>query len=259
MLHDEGGSGRPVVLLHGLMGSAATWSAHVGWFRRYGHVYTFDAAGHGRPAPARPITEEFVADLAAALAPLTEPAVVIGHSMGALHGWMFAAAYPSRVSGLVVEDMAPDFGGRTADDWAATIAGWPRFATAADVLDFFGPIAGPYFLAALRPTADGYRLHGPLATFVAIAAEWGTRDFWPQWAAVRCPALLIEAEHTVTPTGQMQRMAARPATDYVRVVGAGHLVHDERPAEYRAAVGAFLDRLGRRSSSRSRIPGADQQ
>src|SRR5690606_24081206 len=96
-LHDEGGPGAPILLLHGLMGSARTWSGHLDWLRGHGHVRTFDAAGHGRPAPAELTTEAFVDDLAEATAAITEPMVVIGHSMGALHGWVFAARHPERV------------------------------------------------------------------------------------------------------------------------------------------------------------------
>jgi pimeloyl-ACP methyl ester carboxylesterase len=38
-------------------------------------------------------------------------------------------------------------------------------------------------------------------------------------------------------------MATRPGTEYALVEKAGHLVHDDRPDEYRAAVEDFLSRL----------------
>lgn len=241
MLFDEGGAGVPILLLHGLMGSARTWNDQVGWLREFGHVFTFDAAGHGRAAPAELTTEAFVADLAAATARIGEPMVVVGHSMGALHGWVFAAAHPSRVRAIVVEDIAPDFRGRTAAGWAAMIAGWPQpFPDEAAVLAYFGDVAGRYFLRSFRRDADGYRLHGEVATFRDISEEWGSRDFWAQWEALEIPALLLEGEYTITPPGQMRRMARRPGTRYVRVADAGHLVHDEQPDRYRAEVSAFL-------------------
>ncbi|MEV5652684.1 alpha/beta hydrolase [Nocardia sp. NPDC052254] len=245
MLYDEGGTGVPILLLHGLMGSARTWAEHVPWLREHGHVYTFDAAGHGRPAPARPTTEDFVADLAAATAEITEPMIVIGHSMGGLHGWMFAAAHPERVRALVVEDMAPDFRGRTAQHWAEMIAAWPQpFPDAEAVLDFFGPVAGHYFLHSFVLGSDGYRLHGSVDTFRDISEEWGTRDFWAQWRAVRVPTLLIEGEFTITPAGQMKKMAgARPDVRHLVVDAAGHLVHDDQPVVYRAEVERFLHEI----------------
>ncbi|MBD0323276.1 MAG: alpha/beta hydrolase [Aldersonia sp.] len=253
MLHDEGGTGDPILLLHGLMGSARTWRRHVGWLREHGRVYTFDAAGHGRPAPAELTTEAFVDDLVAALEPITAPMVVIGHSMGGLHGWMLAARHPDRVRGLVVEDMAPDFRGRTAADWAAMISAWPQpFASEDAVREYFGPIAGQYFLDSFERRADGWHLHGAVETFRDISEEWGSRDFWSQWQQVRAPALLIEAEYTITPTGQMRRMAQRPDTRYERIAGAGHLAHDDQPGRYREIVERFLTALPSARGERKR-------
>ncbi len=245
MWYDEGGAGVPILLLHGLMGSARTWGDQLDWLRGHGHVYTFDAAGHGRPAPQELTTEAFVADLAEATARLTEPMVVIGHSMGALHGWVFAAQYPERVRALVIEDIAPDFTGRTAADWAAMIEAWPQpFPDADAVLQYFGPVAGRYFLNSFVHGPDGYRLHGSVATFRDISEEWGTRHFWEQWRAVRVPVLLIEGERTITPAGQMREMAAtNPNAEYVLIPDAGHLVHDDQPERYRAEVERFLRRV----------------
>ncbi|NLV81141.1 MAG: alpha/beta hydrolase [Rhodococcus sp.] len=250
MLHDEGGNGRPILLLHGLMGSARTWRRQVPWLREHGHVYTFDAAGHGRPAPAVLSTDAFVEDLASHLGGFDEPLIVIGHSMGALHAWCLAAARPGLVAALVLEDMAPDFRGRTAADWAAMIERWPQPFPGEDaVLDYFGPVAGRYFLDSFTRRDDGWYLHGDVATFRDISEEWGTREFWDEWDAVRGPALLIEGEFTITPEGQMRQMAARPGAEYIRIAGAGHLVHDDRPDEYRAAVEGFLSGLGQREPS----------
>jgi pimeloyl-ACP methyl ester carboxylesterase len=58
---------------------------------------------------------------------------------------------------------------------------------------------------------------------------------------VLAPTLLIEAGNSVTPPGQMREMkkTGHLAT-YLRVPGAGHLVHDDAPGEYRSAVQSFL-------------------
>lgn len=245
MLHNEGGSGAPIVLLHGLMGSAATWRDHVPWLREYGTVYTFDAAGHGRPPLDDLSTEAFVADLADHLEAIDEPMILIGHSMGGLHAWCYAAQHPERVRGLVVEDMAPDFRGGSADAWAAVIASWPQpFADEQAVIDYFGPIAGPYFAASFTRGPDGLRLHGDGPTFVKMSEVWGEKHYWDEWASIDVPSLVIEAEQTVTPAGQIRRMGeVNPRSTYLFVAGSGHLVHDERPAEYRSAVQQFLASL----------------
>jgi pimeloyl-ACP methyl ester carboxylesterase len=58
------------------------------------------------------------------------------------------------------------------------------------------------------------------------------------------PALLLEAGNSVTPPGQMREMAETGhRVTYVHVPGAGHLIHDDAPEEYRRAVEAFLTSL----------------
>ena len=163
--------------------------------------------------------------------------------MGALHSWCLAAARPELVEALVVEDMAPDFVGRTVGAWEPWLRALPaEFDSAEAVFAEFGPIAGRYFLEAFDRTSTGWRLHGRPDRWIATAAEWGTRDYWRQWRAVRAPVLLIEAGDSVAPPGQMQRMAELAAgrASYVRVAGAGHLVHDDAPQAYRETVESFL-------------------
>ncbi len=252
LLTDRGGRGRPLVLVHGLMGRGSTWSRQVPWLARLGRVYTYDAPWHrgrGVVDPHPISTERFVADLADAVAGLGEPAVLIGHSMGGLHSWCLAAERPELVAALVVEDMAPDFRGRTTGPWEPWMHALPvEFTSEQQVLAEFGPVAGRYFLEAFDRTETGWRLHGHRRRWIEIAAEWGRRDYWAQWAAVRAPVLLIEAGDSVAPAGQMRRMAELGHdVSYVRIEGAGHLVHDDAPQPYRQAVEAFLAALAERA------------
>ena len=247
-LTERAGSGAPIVLVHGLMGRGSTWSRQSPWLARYGTVYTYDAPWHrGRDVVDEHSisTERFVADLADAVTELGRPVTIVGHSMGGLHGWCLAAVRPELVSALVVEDMAPDFRGRTTGPWEPWVHELPvEFPTREAILATFGDVAGRYFTEAFDRTATGWRLHGRPERWIEIAAQWGARDFWSQGRAVRAPGLLIAAAQSVTPPGQMRLMHATGVrTDYARVEGAGHLVHDDAPGAYRATVEAFLGSL----------------
>ena len=245
LLVGRGGAGAPIVLVHGLMGRGTTWSRQLPWLTRLGEVYTYDAPWHrGRDVedPHPVSTERFVDDLADAVAGLGRPAPLVGHSMGGLHSWCLAAARPDLVTALVVEDMAPDFRGRTTGPWEPWLHALPaEFGSEQQVLDEFGPVAGRYFVEAFDRTDTGWRLHGRPERWIEIAAQWGERDYWRQWHEVRAPTLLVEAGNSVTPPGQMDRMRETGAqATYLRVPGAGHLVHDDAPREYRDAVEPFL-------------------
>ena len=208
-----GGAGDPILLLHGLMGRATTWWTVAEKLAAFGRVLGLDARGHGRSAARGPwSTDRMAADVTELLAQLG-PAVVVGHSMGGLHGLVAAARRADLVRALVVEDMGVDFRGRDAD----AVRSW------------FGAMPQPFpSLAAVDHTTE-------------IAAEWAARDHWDAVAAVRCPTLLVEAEESVAPAGQMELMAGRmPAATHVLVPGTGHLVHAGAPQAYLAAIESFL-------------------
>jgi pimeloyl-ACP methyl ester carboxylesterase len=245
LLTRRGGRGQPLILVHGLMGRGSTWPRQLPWLTRLGTVYTYDAPWHrGRDVidPYPISTERFVADLGDAVASVGAPVRLVAHSMGALHSWCLAAECPDLVSALVLEDMAPDFRGRSTGPWEPWLHSIPvEFRSTKEVLDKFGDVSGQYFLDAFDRTPTGWRLHGHTSKWIEIAAEWGTRDYWDQWLAVRAPSLLIEAGISVAPPGQILQMTKTDCpTTYLHVPEAGHLIHDEAPQVYRQAVESFL-------------------
>ncbi|MCX6466066.1 MAG: alpha/beta hydrolase [Pseudonocardiales bacterium] len=239
-----GGAGPPVLLLHGLMGRASTWAPLARHLAAHGRVVGLDARGHGRSAARGPWTVARMAADAAEVLETLGPGVVVGHSMGGLHGLALAAARPDLVRALVVEDMGVDF---RDDDGAARawFAALPRTFPSRDaVREAFGsPRAefGEYMAACAEQRADGWHLLTRVEDALAIAGEWAERDFSPLLDAVRCPVLLVEAAQGVVPPGQAAAMARRLAdARHVVLPGTGHLVHDADPAAWLAEVEPFL-------------------
>jgi len=105
-----GGAGEPMVLVHGLGGSAVNWLAVGDRLAQTGHrVLALDLAGFGRtPLTGRKATvksnaallDRFLEEVAGA------PAVLVGNSMGGLISVLEAADHPQRVSRLVLVDPA---------------------------------------------------------------------------------------------------------------------------------------------------------
>src|SRR5919198_5327203 len=101
----EGGAGDPVVLLHGLGGSAANWAlvadSLVGSLR----VVAFDLPGHGGsdPLPRDAGVDEYADAVAAAIAARVEgPALVAGHSFGGQIALRLAERNPGLVRALLL-------------------------------------------------------------------------------------------------------------------------------------------------------------
>ena len=102
----------PLVFLHGLSGSQATWSNVLADLVERYRVVALDLPGHGqsdKPAPAE--ADYSVAGLAAAVAQAIEalglaPAVLVGHSLGGAAALRIALDRPESVRGLALVNSA---------------------------------------------------------------------------------------------------------------------------------------------------------
>ncbi|MFZ9682595.1 MAG: alpha/beta fold hydrolase, partial [Cephaloticoccus sp.] len=108
-LRDLGGSGRPLILLHGMLGSSRNWQTVGRDLADTAHVYALDARNHGQSPHAEPMEyAAMVADVLAWMdAHTTGPVDLLGHSMGGKTAMRLACRYPERVGRLIVVDMAP--------------------------------------------------------------------------------------------------------------------------------------------------------
>jgi pimeloyl-ACP methyl ester carboxylesterase len=107
---DLGGAGRPPMLvLHGLLGSARNWQTTGRDLAEHYHVFALDARNHGRsPHTAEAGTAWMADDLAAWMRAQGLPrATLVGHSMGGRTAMFLACRRPELVERLVVVDVAP--------------------------------------------------------------------------------------------------------------------------------------------------------
>jgi pimeloyl-ACP methyl ester carboxylesterase len=107
------GVGAPIVFLHGIGASSATWDA-VRTRLAAGHrVCAFDLLGHGRsPVPDDPAEytrDRALDDLDDVLASLAGRAVLVGHSLGGYLALAHAATRPGVARGIVVLNTGPGF------------------------------------------------------------------------------------------------------------------------------------------------------
>ena len=102
------GQGQPLVLLHGLFGSADNWGSIAKHFSQHYQVISVDLRNHGRsPHSDSQTYTEMADDLLEVLDALGVQQVhLLGHSLGGKVAMQFATQYPERVSKLIVVDMA---------------------------------------------------------------------------------------------------------------------------------------------------------
>ncbi|MBT8447792.1 MAG: alpha/beta fold hydrolase, partial [Gammaproteobacteria bacterium] len=107
--HDRSGAGDPVLILHGLLGSARNWRSMARSMAGDYDVLTVDLRNHG----ASPHTdsmryEDMATDVAALIADeVSQPVTLVGHSMGGKVAMTLALHQPALVQRLVVVDIAP--------------------------------------------------------------------------------------------------------------------------------------------------------
>lgn len=251
------GAGRPVICLHGITANAYVWLPVMERLARDFRVVAIDQRGHGRsdrPAGAGYRAADFAADVAALIAALGgEPAILIGHSLGARNALAAAVAAPRSVAAVVAIDFVPFIEPAVFVQLAERVAGGDkRFAAIAAVEDYLrqrypllpGDAIARRARHGYRQTDDGGLV--PLADAAAMAATCAglTEDLAGTLSAITVPTLLMRgaASKLVSPEAFRRACALRPDLPATAIADADHYVPEEQPAAVVAAVLAFLGR-----------------
>jgi esterase len=274
---DGESSAPPILLLHGITSSGGTWDWFVPTLAKRFRVLRLDFRGHGRSGRAEGEygLEGYASDAVAAIEQVAgQPCLVIGHSLGGATAAALAQRHPDLVVGTVMED--PPLGFRTppsAGSGGALLEGnsllegfrvirrsAPQLQASgitvevlAGVLASTPAATGPTFGELLHP--DG--ITSMAAALLAVDASvldpvlTGTvRSFLDADAPLRVPSLIVCADPAKPDAVADPALAAHfadisPATEFVVIDGAGHLMHDELASRerFRDAALDFVDRL----------------
>ncbi len=237
-----------LVALHGHFSVGITFQRLAGTLSPAWRVVAPDQRGHGASGHPGDYTRDgYVGDAAALIDHLgLAPAVVLGHSLGGVNAYQLAARRPELVGALIIEDI----GAHITGDFTEFLAGWPEsFPTRKAARAFLAARAGTgvgYFLECLEEAPDGFGFPWRPADMIE-SQRCMNGDWWRDWLASTCPALLIHGRHSFAVSdGQVAEMAARrPGTELVEFADCGHDVHHEDPEGFANAVRAFLGRLTR--------------
>jgi esterase len=246
--HVDAGSGPPVVLLHGLFGSARNFGTVQRALAPLFRVIAMDARNHGGSPHAPTMTYDTLAgDVVDTLDALSvERATVIGHSMGGKTAMTLAVTAPDRVGRLLVADIAPvayRHENESVADAMRAIPLHPGLTRAeAEVA-----LADAVPLPAVRTFLIQNLQFGPQPRWrigldeitAAIPDLEGWRD--PQ-GTYPGPTLFVAGARSdyVLPEHRSAIRALFPAARFVTVKNAGHWLHADNPAGFLSIVEAFL-------------------
>ena len=244
---DYGGNGRPVVLLHGLAGYGREWDETASWLVAGHRTVAPDQRGHGGTErhPSDLSRAAFVADVEAWIEALRlGPVILVGQSLGAHTAFLTAARRPDLVTALVVAEATPE-----ADPGAPAGAGrwlesWPvPFASREEAVAYFGgdTLWARAWAAGLEERADGLWPAFEIPAMIAALDETSRVSYWEDWAQIRCPVLVVRAAGGEGCPKHYKRMTQLlSGSRLVEIPDAGHDVHLDQPALWRAAVEKFL-------------------
>jgi pimeloyl-ACP methyl ester carboxylesterase len=246
----EGGSGTPLVLLHGIGSGSGSWTAQLQALSADYRVLAWDAPGYGGSAalpPDLPLADAYadaLDDLLAA-AGVTRP-IVVGHSLGALVAAAWAARHGvAGVAALVLASPARGYGKAEPEVRAA------RYRERLDLLERLGiegiarersaglcaPGTPPEVVERVaavtrRATARGYAQ----AAYMLAHDDLATRlDRAPRPRAVLCGTL-----DRITPPEACAAVAAAVGCPFVPLEGRGHACYVEDGAQFSRALVAAL-------------------
>jgi pimeloyl-ACP methyl ester carboxylesterase len=258
-----GGSGPPVVLLHGYGDTGDMWAPLAAQLMRDHTVIAPDLRGMGLSAVA---TEGFTKknqaeDVAGVLDALhIRQTDVIGHDIGNMVAFAFAVAHQDRTTRLVMMD-APvpgvgpwdeilknpllwhfRFGG---PDMERLVAGreriyldrfWNEFS--ADPTHF--PEASRLHYAKLY--AQPGRMHAGFGQFAAFDQDAIDNRASLAHGRLQMPVLAIGGDHSFGPTMAFVMRFAADDVHQVVIAGSGHWLMEEQPQATIAAIRGFLQR-----------------
>jgi 3-oxoadipate enol-lactonase len=245
LYYEVHGDGLALLFAHGGGGNHLSWWQQVPEFSRPYRCVTFDHRGFGtsRDHADGPGPSAFVEDLRQLLDHLgIEKAALVGQSMG---GWTvlgFAAAYPRRVSALVLCDTSAGLDDpEVVREQASSLRDAPRgglaqVLTRAYAKDF--PTREPV-RCFLYQQISGLNQHVPANLISALMKVKHRADAVIEH---RIPTMLIVGdEDALAPPKIMERIAqAIPHAKFVKVRGAGHSVYFEKPDEFNRILTGFL-------------------
>ena len=250
--YDEGGTGTPVLFVHGFPHNRSLWSPQLQGLTAQARCLAPDLRGFGGTTVAPPYSmDQYADDLVGLMDVLhVDRAVIAGLSMGGYVAFALWRRHPHRVRGLVLSNTRAAADGDEARQRRRTLMGVARDQGSVAVAD--GQLTGMLGKTTRSKRPDiANAVHRMMSTapvegvIGALQAMMDRPDSTPTLSTIDVPTLVIAGEEdAIIPLADARAMHDAIHGSSIEVItGAGHLSNLERPAAFNHVVSEFLARL----------------
>ncbi|SUZ30587.1 Esterase YbfF [Roseibaca ekhonensis] len=244
------GATPPLLVVHGLFGSARNWGAIAKRLADDRHIIAVDLRNHGEsPWDDAQDYPAMAADLAELIAEQGAPMDVLGHSMGGKAAMVLALTRPELVNRLLVADIAPVAYEHTQRHFVAAMQGMDlsRVSTRAEADAALGETVSDNGVRAfllqsldLRAEPPRWRLNLPV-----LDRDMDKITGWPDDVQGRfdASALFLSGANSdyVQPEHRPAIKALFPNARFAKIPDAGHWLHAEAPRAFEHTARAWFD------------------
>ena len=263
------GSGRPMLLIHGLVGSSANWRYNIAGLAQRASVYAIDLVNMGKSQRVRGLDAGLRATANRVVAVMDAlglaDADIVAHSHGGAVALMLAALHPRRVRSLIL--FAPANPYCRSSDQMARIYSTPWGGFLAWLLPYLPAPIQRFALgqiyggrervvdSRLQEIVDGLRSPGTLRHVLCTIRCWFAERAKLRMAlrrVKRIPTLLVwgDRDCTVSLSSAVQLKRKLRGSELIVLQGGGHSVFEEAAEESNRIV---LEWLGRHPLSASHL------
>lgn len=252
MLHSRiEGEGKPLLIIHGFLGTSDNWKTLGGQFVANGYqVHALDMRNHGKSFHSDVFDYDAMVQDIYDYCEFYRLAVVdvVGHSMGGKAAMFFATRYPDRVDKLVIADIGPKYyrphhqdilAGLNAVDFSAK----PSRADVEAILEKYVPDFGTrqFLMKNLywkEPGQLAYRFN--LEVFNEKIDNIG--QALPENARFDKPVLFLRGDKSnyIKDEDFIMIKSHFPKAEIQDVANSGHWLHAENPKEFMEKTLAYL-------------------
>ncbi len=247
IVHGEPSLNPPLMIAHGLYGSARNWGVIARRLSDERQVIAVDMRNHAHSMwTARHTYPDLAGDLAEIIESLGGSADVLGHSMGGKAAMTLALQHGDLIRKLVVADIAPVAYSHSQIQFieAMRAVDFSRVARRSDAVEQLADQGVEQALQSFFTQSLDVAGKRWLLNLDVLAAEMpkimGFPEFDTHWDG---PALFLSgaASDYVLPEHRSKIRTLFPGARFAKIPDAGHWLHAEKPRAFEAAVRTFLN------------------